>query len=491
MNENSQQFHQAVEKMQSGDSLGAENLMRNHCADVLAHHGEQAGEYAQACYELAAILESLGRSDEAIQALETAITVRIPDDYTVTRNRLTYLAELGSLLVQAGRQEPAEAVLEESRQSRAQFYGTEHSGYAFGLEPLARMKLQAGELEEASELIEQAIDILWKDGHPRVASAFPLRAMILKQQQSLTPTFSDLEDLPDDVIKEMVQQIPEILDAQQPAASQAVIDDLLQELTVRYGPQHNLVLQLQGFLAQVQRWIGPSEGRVESLERLAKSLLNQDRWNEATEALLGLAEALEAIRDLPAAEGIFDGAWQVAQKSEDQALQATVLRNFGLFYDQSMDSPEAEPKLRQAVEIAEACGDSQVLGTCLVALGIYLQHQGNLRAARDLLERGVTLLPPADINFICGTSHLQALDTGGDCGCGDTEDAYLEAFRQHILATMPDGLISDAQVSRSDENGLHVHLDFDHDLDDEETEQVRRAMRQAEIEFRRQMKGDS
>ena len=385
----------------------------------------------------------------------------------------------------------AEDTLRQSLELREAFYGQQHAGYAFGLEPLAVLKMRAEQWQEARELIEQTIDIFWADGHPRIASAFPYRAWILKQLNDPQPAFDGLEDVPDEIIADMIQQLGQLLNQQQAACSQAVIDDLIKALEQRYPAEHNFLLQLQGFQAMVQRWIGPSEGRVESLEKLSQALLDQQRLPEAVDALIGLAEAFDALHDRQSAETTFHRALHYAHQSEDPRLVSTASRNFGLFYDQSLGSEEAEIYLRQAVEAAEATDDIQLLGTGLIALGIYLQHKAQTEEAEQHLERGLRLLPPADFNYICGSSHLQAIQSGGSCGCGDTTEAYLAALRNHILETVPEGLINDAKVSQGDDGQIQVELDFDHELDEQESEQVRRAMQQAHLDFQRKMKGES
>lgn len=489
VSENSEAFDKAVELLQSGEGLAADETMRQAVEDAREQYGEQSGTYAHTCFERASILSGLGRTAEAVEVLRQATSVHIPDDYQITRNRLTYLMELGSGLVRLGEFDEAQKVLTESVTQREAFYGREHAGYGFGLEPLAVLKIRMDQLPEALELIDQTIDIFWQDGHPRIATALPQRAIILARMNSPVPVFPEMDDVPENILADLVQQTASVLDQQHAAASQRVLDDLIGQLSQQLGSQHNLVLQLQGFLAHVQRWIGPSEGRIESLERLCQSLLDQGRRAEATEALMALAEACEALQDYDAADTAFENAFQCATEEGQDALRSNVARNWGIFLDQTLNDPRAEEKLKWAVQLGESADDPKALGTGLVALGIYMQHQGNLKQAEPMLQRGLSLLPPADVNYVCGQSHLQAIQSGDSCGCGDADTALTDALREHILRTVPEGLLNDVQVT-TDEQGLHVQVDFDHELDEQEMQLFQSAMQQAQIDFQNSMKRD-
>jgi tetratricopeptide (TPR) repeat protein len=146
-------------------------------------YGESSAEYATANYELGSMLNLMERHADAAKALAKAIDVNIPDDHQATRDRLTYMMQLGGLYDQMGQWPEAEKVLRKGLRLREDFYGKDHAGYAFGLEPLASVLMNQGNLGEALRLIEETIDNFWMNGHPRVATAFPLRAMILKKRR--------------------------------------------------------------------------------------------------------------------------------------------------------------------------------------------------------------------------------------------------------------------------------------------------------------------
>jgi hypothetical protein len=66
-----------------------------------------------------------------------------------TAGPLSYRLNLGMVLRMAGRLDGAETELRHGAEDRLAFYGREHPGYAFGLEPLAEVLLQRGNASEA------------------------------------------------------------------------------------------------------------------------------------------------------------------------------------------------------------------------------------------------------------------------------------------------------------------------------------------------------
>ena len=72
------------------------------------------------------------------------------------------------------------------------FYGREHAGYAYGLEPLADLLRQRGKVRDARPLAEEAVANLWRNGHAKLPSVLALRAAIIQAGGTGEPLFAGL-----------------------------------------------------------------------------------------------------------------------------------------------------------------------------------------------------------------------------------------------------------------------------------------------------------
>lgn len=485
-NDMSPMLEKAVKLIQAGDRTGAENVMLGYLRDMEAKHTRNSVEYAGAAFEYASVLSCLGRKPEAAEALRQAIAVYIPDDTGATRDRLTYMMSLGEIYTDIGELDQAEEVLRQGVQLRVEFYGVNHAGYGFGLEPLAAVLRKQGNLDEALNLVEQTIEVFWRNGHPRVATAFPLRAIILKQLQDSRPGFAELDDLPEVIFIDMLDQALELVEPDYAVASQAMLDDLLQVATTRLAKNHPSLIKLQSALVNIGHVIGPSEGQVETAERIVKSCLAEKDIPNAIQAMMGLALIHSKLNNLDQCEKVYKKAFKLAKELNNLSLQSQCLRNFGLFYSEVKRHEEADKVLRMAAQAGKQSGDKEMYGRSLVALGIFVQHQGNLDEAKKFLERALQLLPPSEPDSLCGRSHLQAIENNASCGCGDMGGAICDAYRLTLLKAIPEGMLNDVSVQIG-EDGFQVGLDFAREPTDEEREQLHRILKQCHVDFQKQI----
>src|ERR1700754_71100 len=121
-----------------------------------AQFGHGSVEWASALCDFGNALLGTGQPERAADCFRQAASVKPRDDES-RKERLTYLTNLGVALSWAGRQREAEKELRRGLKERLAFYGREHAGYAFGLEPLAELLRQRGKLREARQLAEEAV----------------------------------------------------------------------------------------------------------------------------------------------------------------------------------------------------------------------------------------------------------------------------------------------------------------------------------------------
>lgn len=487
-NEMSPTLEAAFEQYQKGDKLGAENTLRQAVSSVKAEFGADSAECANAWYELGSLLSLMDRKADAAKALRQACKINIPDDTHATRDRLTYLMQLGELYDSAGELDEAEKVLRLGLKLRKDFYGEDHPGFAFGMEPLASVMMNRGDLDQALQLVEATIDNFWKNGHPRVATAFPLRALILHRRGSVESAFDGLDELPDEILSDMAMQaLNSVLKPDNATESQAVLTELLFLVKRRLGADHQATVDVQTVLANLGRETGSGEGRIELIEKVIATHEAQGNIANAVQAMLSLALAQSDTGNPNGALKTYKRALKQVEQLGDDALKSQTLRNLGLLYSEQDRKPEAEQAMRMAAAAGKKSGDKVMFGRSLVALGIFLQHDDRLDDARKFLSNALKLLDPSHPDGICARSHLTAIDSNESCGCGDMSGAICQAFRQYLLEQAPDGLVDDIQVEMGDKD-FRVDVKVSRELSEEEQDSLNRSLQQANIDFRKRLK---
>lgn len=197
-------LERAFELLDAAEPGEAEALLLR----AVERQSAQTAGRAFAEFELATVLVAIGELPRAIAAMKAAADFRPQaGEEEATRDRLTYLMNLGEMLEHAGELDEAAAVLERGLEEREELYGDEHPGVAYGLEPLAAVELARGDLVSARNKAERAVSILWNAGHPRVTAAIALRAEICVALGSAEDVLADARNLPDEMFDEVIAHI--------------------------------------------------------------------------------------------------------------------------------------------------------------------------------------------------------------------------------------------------------------------------------------------
>jgi len=478
-------FRQAAELLSQGDSLAAEKVVADAAAAAASRHGEHSPEHAAAQFDLAKILCAVGDLQRAAAAVRDACAVEGTDDRT-TKDRLTYNMNLGEILQRLGDLEQAEEVLREGLVDRAALYGEEHPGYAFGIEPLADVLRQKGELEEAIELINEAVTVLWRNGHPQVAAALAKRASVAKALGA--PSFEQFDQLPEELFDEMIQQVLHRAEVEEPGTYLGVLNDLREAIVARRGAEDPWLVNVAAAIADTARAAQDHGARQEALRWIVEAQTAHGDTRQVVDALMALGLAQDEAGQHDDAEASYRRAADKAVELGDPVAHAAVLRNFGLYLAQRDRHPEAGELLGGSVEKARASGDPEALGQALVAFGIFRQHDGQLAEARAMLEEALGLLDPAHPDTLYARSHLGAIEGGGGCGCGDMSSAVGEALKTMILEQCPPGLVERLEVSLPDGAEPRFDVSLAREPAPNETELLERIIHQATAELRRRIR---
>ncbi len=483
-------MREALRLLQAGDTVGAEETALRNAIDTRSRHGAGSHADAIAHNELGSVLMNVGQLDRAIAAMRESVSGPVPTTESALRDRLTFLMNLGQALIFAKRFEEAEEALHKGLEGRAGFYGREHAGFAFGLEPLAEVTARLGKPDIALEMIDEVVRNFWRNGHPRVAGALAIRAEILKSAGKLTPPFAGLEKLPAQVIEELGKTaVTRVARTEDLKISRQVLADLTPILVERLGESHRATINNLIAISNIERKLG-DEGdpniRQSAFERLIGIFDAQGRPRDALQATLGLALAFGDAGDNEKAVASYQEAVRRVGLLNDAKETSQVLRNFGLLLVELKRNPEAEARLREAVTEAEKSRDTEMLGRALIALGIFLQHESRLSEAGELLKRALPMLDPAHPDAITCRSHLGAIEIGGSCGCGDTARAIAEAFREYVMSRVPGGLLKQLDVTLKDAD-FSIGVRLEREASQDEVQHLNRVIEHALQEFRRKM----
>jgi tetratricopeptide (TPR) repeat protein len=481
----------AMELLRAGRTVEAEEVVVEAVEQASQRFGSHSAEHAHAQGELGSVLLAVGQLDRAAAAFRAACDGPAPRSEQDLRDRLTHLMTLGQVLDMAGRLDEAEQALSEGLAGREKYYGRDHPGYAFGLEPLAELMLKRGKGDLAMEMIQEVIANFGRSGHPRIAGAIALRAEVLRAVGKTDPPFQILKKLPDDLVQQVVQKT---LDRAGRSQDLTVNRSVLAALLPTLGESHANVLDVLAAISNVERRLGQQGDptvRQRALQRIIDIHDARHRAREALQATLGLALAQSDAGQHDDAIATYHRASVRAEQLGDAGQRSQVLRNLGLLLADIGRTDEAEQRLRAAMMAgAEGALDATMLARARVALGIFLQHVGRLDEAAPLLKAATNALEPADPDAITARSHLRAIESGGSCGCGDVGEtagqAVADAFREFVTARLPADLLAhfDVAVKEGDfEIGVHLKRE----ATEPELAHIERVVNHALNEFRRKL----
>jgi tetratricopeptide (TPR) repeat protein len=480
----------AVQLAQKGKAVEGEELLLGALKNAETRHGTASFPYADAANATGLYLAQLGQTDRALPYFRAACAIPMPNGGEPQKDYLSFLLNLAYALSASGEMDEAEKALRRGLEGREAFYGRDHAGFAFGLEPLAEHLMKMERYEEAQTLFDEVVQNFWKNQHPRIAQAIALRAEALKAVEEPMPAFAGLDELPDEAIDEIGQCVVSRIRETPPVLLRKVLVDLLPLLESRLGETHQTTLNTLATIANNETLAG-DDADFALRERVARRMMvvleKVGRVDEAVHAAMGLALGQSSAGDNEGAVDTYRDAASRAARLGKPALESQVRRNFGLLLAEMERKEEAEAEMRQAVTLAQAGKEGEMLGRAQVALGIFYQHQARFSEAEPLLTEAIRTLGPAHADSICARSHLHAIQTGGGCGCGDTPDAYLRSFEEYVMSLLPSDLIESVEASVDPERGLSLGVHVKREIKPDEAMHLNRVLEHATAEFRKRI----
>jgi tetratricopeptide (TPR) repeat protein len=482
-------MQEAIRLLKEGKGAEAETVLARAAREAEGQFGRASHPYAVAQNDLGNLHGYFGDLKRAAAAYRLACDGPTPTEPQARRDRLTYLINLANALEGLGELEEAERAHRDSVARRRDFYGADHPGHAFGLEPLAALLLRRGRPQEARQALDEAVKVLWQNGHPRVASALAVRAEALKALGDPAPPFAGLEKLPDNLITDLANTVLERAGKTDPVWSRQVLADVLTLFDERFGPDHRYTLNVLAAVANHEADLGgrgDHDVRLRAIRRALRAFERLGRDDEALHALQGLAVALNQAGRNDEALAAYRDALGRAEEAGNRAVLSQVRRNYGLFLADLDRAGEAEPQLRAALADGQAAQDAERHGRAEASLGIFLVHQGRGEEAGPLLEGALRHLEPAHPDTVQARHHLNALRAGQACSCGDSWEALAEQLRAYLLQQVPEGLLADLQL-RFEDGDVKVGAHLAREATAEELERLQITVNQAVYTFKQRV----
>lgn len=489
-----QVMNEAMTLLQGGRPIDAEALVRRHISDVEAQAGTANAKYADAQAGYGALMQQLGKTDASLVAHEAAQAWEPPtSDPTARKDWLTFVMNYGIVLSDAGQLEKAEAVLRRGLAGRLEFYGRNHPGYAFGLEPLVSILLRQERYAEALMAQEEVIENFAANSHPRFLQALVILGAARVASGAAGPSLAGFQASSRDVVEQLATQAPDILAEYPNAIKRVVLLEIAELATTHCGDAHPARLALLARIVnnEAEDADPDHEVRIACAQKLFAAYESQREYAKAGMALLGLALAQGDAGDVAAASRSYERARIAGERLGDFAQASCAERNHGLLLASThRESPEAEARLRNAVTLALRAKHGEFQGKAEGCLGIFYQHIGRLPEAEPLLVASLSHLPVSSPDAVTIRAHLAALQKGISCGCDNMEGAFFESYcaaiREQVEAEMP-GLLEEISFEPDDNGGRSLQVRIAREPSPEELERLHIVVTQAEAAFRQRV----
>lgn len=491
-----QVMNEAMSLLQGGRPVDAEARVRRHVTDVETKFGRGNAKYSDAQAGYGALMRMQGKTDASLAAHKAAQEWEPPkSDSAARKDWLTFIANYGQVLENADLLSEAEQVLRRGLAGRLDYYGREHPGYAFGLEPLVMVLMKQERYAEALTAQEEVIDNFAGNRHPRFLQALVILGAARVGAGAAGPALAGFNASGSEPVEQMATEAPDLLSDLPNRIKQRVLLEIADLAAEHCGETHPARLKLLAAITNNAATGEEEEAdhalRIASAEKLFRAFESQRDYKRAGEALLGLAYAQGDAGDVAAAGKSYERARIAGERLGDYSQASSAERNHGLLLSShDRHSPEAEARLRNAVSLAERAGDLDFQGKAEGCLGIFYQHIDRLAEAEPWLNASVAHLSNSGSYSVTVRAHLTALKKGDSCGCDNMEETFFDsccdAIREQVESEMP-GLLEHISYE-PDENGERsLQVRIGREPTEDELQRLHIVVTQAEAAFRQQV----
>lgn len=229
---------QALGLLAQGKADEAEAVVKKAAQSAKARHGSGSHPLALAYADLARLHLRTGDFQKAAVEFQHASKGPLPADAPGRRDRLAFMYGFGAALVALGKFDEAEKVLRQCTAFARNLHGATSAQAVASGGPLADLFLKSGKPTEALQAAQETYDGLWQLGDALITTVIPVRAEALKAAGKADNPFTDLGDLPDEMVTKAVAGVLERAPGGVPKQVRAVLADLLAFADGKYGDGH-------------------------------------------------------------------------------------------------------------------------------------------------------------------------------------------------------------------------------------------------------------
>ncbi len=446
------------------NSLEADKVARRYVEEAKTAHGTNSAAYAQAQFDRANMLHTVGAREAAVAPYEACMAVHgePADTAAIDKLRLTASMSYGRLLSELGRHERAVAVLRAALGERLKLYGAKHPGYGYGATSLGEELAKSGAATEGARYAREGFAALSSEHeHPILPLALAVvivTDVLAKTRDRDTPP-PDLSGWSQARRDEALQESLEIASWLPLADEQKVVEGLVAPVRAQKAEGSPVGSRVFDQLAQVYTAQGKHALAADTWLAVARDLDAAHRAEDAALARMLAAGAHERGGDAAKARALYD---EIMAKRADLASSALarILMTYGSFLtDRTPPAPGGLAKLEEAVKIARTTGPTgrPMLVSALSMYGVRLQHAGKNAEAIAPLTEAVEKGDPISADSLVARAHLVSATKKEKCACDKSMGAVTASGVAELFRQIPNGPVG--TVRERLEGGKSVGLD--------------------------------
>lgn len=273
---------QALDLLAQGKADEAEAVVKKAAMAAKAQHGSGSHPLSVAYADMARLHLKMGDFQKAAVEFQHASKGPMPPDVPGRRDRLSFMYGFAAALVGLGKFDEGEKVVRQCVAFAKSLHGPTSPQAAAAGGPLADALLKAGKSADALQAAQDAYDALWQLGDPLITSVVPVRAEALKAAGKPDNPFTDLADLPDEMVNVAVAGVIERAPGGAPVHVRAVLRDLLGFADKKYGDGHAVTCDV---LAAVAHHEARQGDRADATVR--RTAVRRSVWSYAVRRMPG------------------------------------------------------------------------------------------------------------------------------------------------------------------------------------------------------------
>ncbi|QJW97972.1 hypothetical protein [Frigoriglobus tundricola] len=311
-------LQEALQLFAQGRAGEAEVVVKKAAMAAKAKHGSGSHPLARAYADIARLHVRMGQFQKAAVEFQHASKGPMPAEAAARGDRLGFMFGYAEALVGLTRYDEAEKVLRQCVTFARSLYGVTSAAANAANVPLADVLLKAGKTVEAMKLAQDSYNALWALGDPLITAVIPVRAEALKAAGRPDSPFTDLADLPDELVSKTVAAVIARAPVGDPGRMRAVLAELLAFADKKCGDGHAVTCDVLAAIAHHETRQGT--GADASVRRTA---VRRSVWSYAVRrAPAGLLANLEVAFEPDGALHLVPHLAREANVAETAQLQA-------------------------------------------------------------------------------------------------------------------------------------------------------------------------